>query len=730
MKHILTAALFIAGLSYGQTDFNNYQPLKSGGTIPGEFTQHTYEKLKDEANGSQSKLSASSGKKFFEGINYAVDDLMHSGYVTFGDPISEYVNDVADKLLKNDRDLKGKLRFYTIKSNVTNAFSTDQGIVFVTTGLLAQITSEAQLALVLAHEISHFTEHHVLESFIYRKNNRYRSIEQMSVYAKDKEYEADKLGLEMYAAAGYSKDEVLPTFDVLLYSYLPFDEIDIDLNYFKSSDSLYLPNTLFPSESYEIKAVEDEDDNRSTHPNIKKRKDTLTDLLNNTKFKGNDVYKLGQERFINVRNIARFEAVRNDVFHAEYGKALYSIYLLEKQFPESLYLQRMKAQSWYGLLQYTLEGDRNDVLVDKDDMEGSSANVHYFLHEMSKDQIMAMSMRQMADLKLKYPEDKEINLINNRMIKTLVSSDDFHVNDYANIGYFTAEKRFYANQVKKDEDTVSTSSSKYDRIKEKRDVNNVASFDSLDFHKYLIPDLMISQDFLNEVEKHEIDEENKKKEREEYNSMTYSEQIKYDKKHREDELKIGLTDVIVVEPTVLSFNKSGINRIKSEKLEADVNEMLEFSSRKSGVSVYTVSSEKLATGGVNVFNDRSVLLNYLEQVINHDDITPFPVDYSQLRTIENNYGTNKIAFTWFTHQYNPEIGFDIVLAVLCYPTLPVYLPLKLMSGNRAELTMLILDTEEGTIDAAVNQSFKSNVRKHIIGAHLYSVFSTLKASEK
>lgn len=730
MKNILTITLLTAGFSFGQTDFNDYTPLKSGGSIPEEFTKHTYEKLQDEENGSQSKLSAASGKRFFEGINYAVDDLMHSGYVTFGDPISKYVNDVADKLLKNDKDLKSKLRFYTIKSNVTNAFSTDQGIVFVTTGLLSQITSEAQLALVLAHEISHYTEHHVLESFIYRKNNRYRSIEQMSVYAKDKEYEADKLGLEIYAAAGYSKDEVLSTFDVLLYSYLPFDEIDIDLSYFKSADSLYLPSNLFPNESFEIKAVEDEDDNQSTHPNIKKRKDTLIDQLEGIKFKGDDVYKLGQERFIEVRNIARFEAVRNDVFHAQYGKALYSIYLLEKQYPESLYLQRMKAQSWYGILQYTLEDDRNEVLINKDDFEGSSANLHYFIKEMSKDQVIAMSIRQLRDLNLKYPDDKEISLINNRLVKDLVYSEVFNINNFANIGYFTAEQRFYANQVKKEEDTVSTSSSKYDRIKEKRDVNKVTYFDSLEFQKYLIPDAVMDQNFLNKIEKYQLEFDKEQEEEETYNAMSYSERIKYDKAHYYDEQKIGLTDVIVVEPTVLSINKRGINRIKSEKIETDVNEMLEFASLKSGVNVYTVSSEKLALGGVNLFNERSVLLNYLEQVIDKDDISPFPVDYSQLRNIERNYGTNKIAFTWFTHQYNPQIGFDIVLSIICYPSLPIYLPLKLMSGNRSELTMIILDTENGTVDAAINQSFKSNVKKHIIGAHLYSAFTTFKEKQQ
>jgi len=72
-----------------------------------------------------------------------------SGRVLFGDPVSEYVNTVADKLLENEPELRSKLRFYCLKSNVTNAFATNQGMIFVTLGLIAQLENEAQLAQVL-----------------------------------------------------------------------------------------------------------------------------------------------------------------------------------------------------------------------------------------------------------------------------------------------------------------------------------------------------------------------------------------------------------------------------------------------------------------------------------------------------------------------------------------------------------------------------------------------------
>ncbi len=105
-------------------------------------------------------------------MHYGIDKILQSGLVIYGDDISNYVTKVANKLLKKEPKLRKELRFYTIKSNVTNAFSTDQGIIVVTSGLISQITSEAHLAYILAHEIAHYTEKHVVEGFEYRTRNK------------------------------------------------------------------------------------------------------------------------------------------------------------------------------------------------------------------------------------------------------------------------------------------------------------------------------------------------------------------------------------------------------------------------------------------------------------------------------------------------------------------------------------------------------------------------------
>ncbi len=56
-------------------------------------------------------------------------------------------------------------------AHTVNAFATPGGYVFITSGLLAKVENEAQLAGVLAHEITHITERHALGQYSRFKAN-------------------------------------------------------------------------------------------------------------------------------------------------------------------------------------------------------------------------------------------------------------------------------------------------------------------------------------------------------------------------------------------------------------------------------------------------------------------------------------------------------------------------------------------------------------------------------
>lgn len=76
-----------------------------------------------------------------------------------------YVNTVGKNLaMQSSRPLLD-WTFGVLDSPHFNAFSAPGGYVMVTRGLLRQVSNEAQLAGVLAHEISHVTERHALAAY-------------------------------------------------------------------------------------------------------------------------------------------------------------------------------------------------------------------------------------------------------------------------------------------------------------------------------------------------------------------------------------------------------------------------------------------------------------------------------------------------------------------------------------------------------------------------------------
>ncbi len=81
--------------------------------------------------------------------------------------LSIYVTGVAAKLLPKVDRPGIRYKFHVIESPAINAFAIPGGHVFVNRGLIDFVDSEAQLAAVLGHEISHVDYRHCIERYQY-----------------------------------------------------------------------------------------------------------------------------------------------------------------------------------------------------------------------------------------------------------------------------------------------------------------------------------------------------------------------------------------------------------------------------------------------------------------------------------------------------------------------------------------------------------------------------------
>lgn len=132
--------------------------------------------------------------------------------------------------------------FSVVESPLVNAISAPGGFVFITTGALRQIHSEAELAAVLGHEIAHVTQKHILKEIKRANvmaagmdlaqstsaggtwiNDDYAS--KIAQIAMDKllksglsrtdENEADRIGAQLTDASGYRASEFISFLETL-----------------------------------------------------------------------------------------------------------------------------------------------------------------------------------------------------------------------------------------------------------------------------------------------------------------------------------------------------------------------------------------------------------------------------------------------------------------------------------------------------------------------------------
>jgi predicted Zn-dependent protease len=98
------------------------------------------------------------GQEFMRSVKASADVL--------DDPlINEYIQDLGNRLLKQSEASGQEFTFFVIEEPNINAFAGPGGYIGVYSGLILATQSESELASVIAHEIAHVTQKHLLRAF-------------------------------------------------------------------------------------------------------------------------------------------------------------------------------------------------------------------------------------------------------------------------------------------------------------------------------------------------------------------------------------------------------------------------------------------------------------------------------------------------------------------------------------------------------------------------------------
>lgn len=146
--------------------------------------------------------------------------------------ITAYLNSLGSRLATQSDGLRQDFDFFALRDPTLNAFAMPGGFIGVHTGLIMATRSESELASVLAHEISHVTQHHLARQISAQSQGQLPMLLSLAVailasrnhadlaqgalmtgqaaaiqnqlnYSRDFEREADRLGLQLLDRAGF-----------------------------------------------------------------------------------------------------------------------------------------------------------------------------------------------------------------------------------------------------------------------------------------------------------------------------------------------------------------------------------------------------------------------------------------------------------------------------------------------------------------------------------------------
>jgi len=480
--------------SFAQSyNYTAYEGLYSRGNIP-EDMRKTVKELYDEDRSRMEQYTDKRKSRRSKGVlecSYAITKMVQGGRILYGDPITLWINQVADTLLKNNPKLRNDLRFYTYKSTAVNAFATGQGMIFVSTGLVARLQNEAQMAYILSHEIVHYVNNHTWESISAKtEEGRRRNADLDKIINKHNrshrmEMEADSLGLVLYyLPSNYYNKVADGVMDILLRSDYAAQNIPFDTSYF-NSQYYKLPADVWLKTVTALDMDEDKPDSASTHPNIGKRRSLACRITASQPERGEKQLCVNEQDFEQIRYLAQMETIRQLVITGAYIRAFYDSWCLLKQYPDNTFLSKAMAYSLYAMAKYKTATNTNDMIGNYNDEGGEIQQLYHCFGKMKSADINVLAVRELYKYRQKYGPSKHLNKITAAAVQMLVKDNSL------GLSYFSSKTPETGQQKDNEKKPVG----KYERLKK----GGQTAAKVADMRKYAFTDLLIADEGFAEM---------------------------------------------------------------------------------------------------------------------------------------------------------------------------------------------------------------------------------------
>src|SRR5690606_5073632 len=173
-------------------------------------------------------------------------ELRRNGLLIEDPELNEYIQHVGSRLVAASDHQDTRFTFFIVRDDTVNAFALPGGYIGIHSGLLLKTRTESELASVLAHEVAHVTQRHVARRFEANSSLGLKGLavllgaialaaagaggddvtgammlgqgmlaqEQIN-FTREQEYEADYIGVEMLARAGFDPRGMVRFFETI-----------------------------------------------------------------------------------------------------------------------------------------------------------------------------------------------------------------------------------------------------------------------------------------------------------------------------------------------------------------------------------------------------------------------------------------------------------------------------------------------------------------------------------
>ncbi len=748
MKNISSLFLFLFSFLV-TVNAQDKNLLEAEGKIPKEFITPSTVKFKKEMAALNKKKEKRKNKKnkkqFLLESGFAIDDILQSGRVLFNDPASVYVNKVLAKLpIKGERKLtKKKPRAYILNSAAVNAFATDQGIIFVTLGLLANLENEAQLAFILSHELVHIKHRHAINKFVKSKDidrtsRRGRNVGKIgldknifrkSMYSRKLEEEADEEGLDIFLKSEYDPQAILNTFKILHYSYLPYDEVPFEKSFFEDANYI-LNEDLWLDEVKAVSAIDNhEEDEHSSHPSSIKRMEKLESSIPAKDGNTKSAFLLPEADFKNIRERARNQIPYLNLYSENFPQSIYTSYLGLKEQGDNIELQKVIGKSLYMESKYRNYYEENNSSEEYEEImeeivgkiEGESQRVYHLLSSFNTKELNILALKYNWKVFKQNEEDPEMIAIMDDCFKEFAS----HFQDLKTFSKIALSESIEEEAPEKIDEEM-TKLDKVEKSNKRKKYWKYAFVEELKEDKFKAA-------FDKGVEAYEKSEEkseyyDSREGRKEWNK----EQLKEEKKGK----KLGIKKVVVVNPFYLSLDdrkENSVQYIRSEEKQAYFRKSLKDIAKISKVKTTVLDVTDLSTRDIEKFNDIAQVNNYMSQQMDQYDLSLTPgYNQNEVDAIADKYGTDYFLWTGvISLREKRPMGLYIFYSIL----LPVYSwPFTFPKMIKPEYDMLyyamLFDVKTGRRSIIKMDYFDKRDSKTTLKSHIYDVFHQIGTTEK